>query len=341
MAANLKDVAARAGVSVRTVSNVVSNAAPVAAATREKVLRAIEELQYRPNLAARNLRQGRTGIIGLAIPEFHSPYFGELTGLLVDAAQERGWTVLIDQTAGRPERERGLMRGVAGHAVDGMIISPWSVGPAEMNVQAGAAAASSAPLVVLGEFDSGERCDHVVIDNVAAAREATGHLVALGRRRIAAVGAQPHLHNGTAELRLRGYRQALTAAGLPDDPRQVATVASLHRAEGLRAAVELLDAQDRPDAVFCFSDELALGVVRAAHERGLRVPQDLAVAGFDDIEDGRYAVPALTTVSPDKAEIATLAVQCLADRIYGRLDHLPARRLTARHRLLVRESSAA
>ena len=336
MAAKLKDVAARAGVSVRTVSNVVNNAPAVAPATRERVLRAIDELQYRPNLAARNLRQGRTGLIGLAVPEVSSPYFGEIAERLIDAAQDRGWTVLIDRTDGTAERERRLLEGSERHTVDGMIMSPWSLTPGELGRHS-----ATLPLVVLGEQETGGTADHVAIDNVAAAREATAHLASLGRRRIAAIGLQPQLSNGTAEQRAQGYREALASAGLPHDESMTREVATLHREEGLRAMRELLEARQAPDAVFCFSDELALGALRAAHEAGLRVPADLALVGFDDIEDGRYSVPSLATVSPDKGQIAERALQCLADRVYGRLGHLPARRVTVPHRLVVRETAAA
>lgn len=340
MAAKLKDVAARAGVSVRTVSNVVNNAPSVADSTRERVLHAIDELQYRPNLAARNLRQGRTGLIGLAVPEIRSPYFGEIAELLIDAARERDWTVLIDRTEGTAERERRLLDGSERHTVDGMILSPWSLGPDEL-----ARRSADMPLVVLGEQQTGGTADHVAIDNVAAAREATAHLIASGRRDIAAIGLQPQLTNGTAEQREQGCRQALAAAGLPFSAALTRTVATLHRSEGHRAMRTLLAAAEEdeqrplPDAVFCFSDELALGALRAAREHGLSVPTDLALVGFDDIEDGRFAAPGLTTVAPDKRQIAERALQCLADRVYGRLGHLPARRMTVPHRLVVRESS--
>lgn len=336
MAAKLKDVAERAGVSVRTVSNVVNNAPAVAASTRERVLRAIDELHYRPNLAARNLRQGRTGLIGLAVPEVRSPYFGEIAELLIDAARDRGWTVLIDRTGGAADRERRLLEGSERHTVDGMIMSPWSLMPEELGRHS-----ATMPLVVLGEQETGGTADHVAIDNVAAAREATSHLLALGRRRVAAVGLQPQLSNGTAEQRAQGYRQALTEAGVRVETSLTRPVASLHREEGHRAMRELLQGEPPPDAVFCFSDELALGALRAVREHGLHVPRDVALIGFDDIEDGRYCVPSLATVSPDKRQIAERALQCLADRVYGRLGHLPARLVTVPHRLVIRESAAA
>ncbi|MFI8003136.1 LacI family DNA-binding transcriptional regulator [Streptomyces sp. NPDC086010] len=335
MAARLKDVAALAGVSVRTVSNVVSNAAAVAPATRTRVMAAVEELGYRPNLAARNLRQGRTGLVGVAVPEIHSPYFGRLTGLLIDAAQQRGWTVLLERTGGQAALERRLLDGSEGHQVDGMIISPWSTSPAEL-----AALAGGLPLVVLGELEPEGSIDHVALDNVAAARDAAHHLVATGRRRIAAIGLQSRLGHGTAELRAEGFRRGLREAGGLRPVAEV-EVADLHRTEGARAMRELLRLPGPPDAVFCFSDELALGALRVAAEEGVRVPDDLALMGFDDIEDGRFAAPSLTTVAPDTEQIAERAVQCLSERVLGRLDALPARRIVVSHRLLARESTGA
>ncbi|MEU0298201.1 LacI family DNA-binding transcriptional regulator [Streptomyces sp. NPDC006175] len=334
MAARLKDVAALAGVSVRTVSNVVSNAAAVAPATRARVMAAVEELGYRPNLAARNLRQGRTGLIGVAVPEIHSPYFGALTGLLIDAAQERGWTVLLERTGGRADLERRLLDGSEGHQVDGMIISPWSTSPAGL-----ASLAGGLPLVVLGELEPDGSIDHVALDNVGAARDAARHLVSLGRRRIAAIGLQSGLGHGTAELRAAGFRQGLEEAGLR--PVAEVEVADLHRTEGARALRELLEAHGSVDAVFCFSDELALGAMRVAAEQGVRVPEDLALMGFDDIEDGRFAAPSLTTVAPDREQIAERAVQCLTERVLGRFETLAGRRIVVPHRVVARESTGA
>ncbi|WP_327659733.1 MULTISPECIES: LacI family DNA-binding transcriptional regulator [unclassified Streptomyces] len=330
MSSRLKDVAARAGVSTRTVSNVVSGSASVAAETRRRVQEAIDELGYRPNLAARSLRAGRTGIIGLAIPELHSPYFGELAGLLVDEAQRRSWTVVIDQTRGDADAERRLLTQGGGRAVDGLIISPWALDPAEL-----AATAPSVPLVLLGERSPRGAADRVAVDNVTAADEATSHLIGLGRRRIAAIGLQPHLHNGTALLRAEGHGRALERAGLLVDEAQ-RPVAALHRADGARAMTELLDGPAAPDAVFAFSDELALGALHVAHERGLRVPEDIAIVGFDDIEDGRYSHPPLTTIAPDKQQIAERSLQCLADRIYSPSNDVPPQELIVPHRLLKR-----
>jgi DNA-binding LacI/PurR family transcriptional regulator len=334
--ARLKDVAERAGVSPRTVSNVVNDFPLVAPHTRERVLRVIEELGYRPNAAARSLRGGRSGLVGLVIPEIASPYFGELADLLTRGAENRSWTLLVDQTNGDREREERLMHGMPRQVVDGLIVSPWALSPAELLRRPGAP-----PLVLLGEQDADGLFDHVMIDNVVAAAEATAHLVAAGRRRIAAIGLQPHLANGTARQRHTGYRQALTAAGLPVDAALEVPVTALHRADGAGAMRHLLDGGHRPDAAFCFTDQLALGALRTASERGLRVPGDLAVVGFDDIEDGRYNVPSLSTVAPDKAAIAAQALECLASRLARDGAARAALRVTVGHRLTVRESSVA
>jgi DNA-binding LacI/PurR family transcriptional regulator len=216
--------------------------------------------------------------------------------------------------------------------VDGVVLSPWALSPADLADRTG-----RAPLVLLGEQEPGGVADHVAVDSVAAARDATRHLIGLGRRRIAAVGPQPHLDNGTAARRIEGYRQALAEAGLPHDPALEVPVRRLHRADGAEAARRLLDAG--PDALFCFSDQLALGAMHVLAERGLRVPEDVAVAGFDDIEDGRYANPPLTTVAPDKAAIARAALDCLADRLAREPYTGPARRITVGHRLEVRRST--
>ncbi|MFD5897706.1 MULTISPECIES: LacI family DNA-binding transcriptional regulator [unclassified Streptomyces] len=330
----LKDVAARAGVSVRTVSNVVNGTAAVAEDTRRHVQGVLDEMGYRPNLAARNLRGGRTGLIGLAIPELASPYFGPLAGLLVEAAQRRSWTVIIDQTHGDARAELRLLDPARGRVVDGLIISPWTLSATELST-----AARSIPAVLLGERHPQGLVDRVAVDNVGAADQATTHLLRSGRRRVAALGLQSHLHNGTAEQRRAGYRRALAREGLPADPLLEAEVRALHRADGARAMADLLDRGAAPDAVFAFSDELALGAMHTARLRGMRVPEQIAFVGFDDIEDGLYANPALSTVAPDKEQIAERALQCLADRIYSPGNTVPALDVIVPHQLLLRASS--
>ncbi|WP_444544029.1 LacI family DNA-binding transcriptional regulator [Planomonospora parontospora] len=327
---SLRDVADLAGVSVKTVSNVVNGYAHVAPATRAKVEEALSRLDYRPNLSARNLRRGRTGVIALALPELDAPYFAELSRFVIDAAAEQRWLVVIEQTDGSLERERQILDGVRDHRVDGLIFSPIAIGADEL-----AARTDETALVLLGERIHDGPADHVAIDNVRAARDVTEHLIGLGRTRVAALGAQDSAVSGTAPLRLAGYREALAAHGLGET---VVRVDRYRRADGAAAMAGLLAGGDRPDAVFCFNDLLALGALRAILSRGLRVPEDIALAGLDDIEDGRYSTPTLTTVAPDKAELARIAVDLLRRRIDGRSGHAP-QEVRAGYRLMAREST--
>jgi DNA-binding LacI/PurR family transcriptional regulator len=329
----LRDVASRATVSIKTVSNVVNGYPYVSAATRTRVEQAIAELGYRPNMTARSLRCGRSNVVALGIPFLDMPYFAEIAQHIVQAAAENGWTVLIDQTDGDRERERLVTAGIRDHLIDGLIVSPLALTADDL-----AQRVDPTPLVLLGERIHHGPADHVVIDNIAAAREATLHLVAVGRRRIAALGAQRVDPGVTARLRLQGWREALRQSSLPADPELVAPAEAWRRADGAEAMARLLAAPKAPDAVFCFNDLLALGALRELHERGIGVPDDVAIVGFDDIDDGRFSRPTLTTIAPDKAEIARLAVDLLARRLGPERD-APPREVFARYRLIEREST--
>lgn len=310
MAATLKDVAALAGVSVKTVSNVVNGYAFVKPDNRRRVEDALAATGYRPNMGARNLRRGRTGFIALVVPELSIPYFGELAGLVITAAQKQDWSVLIELTQGTRDRERSTLSSLGPHMIDGAILSPQALEAEDF-----AQLAPGIPLVMLGEHEIDISIDHVAIDNVLAARTAVDHLASLGRRRIAAIGQ--NTHRGTAALRLAGYRAALAEAGLPQPAEYVMPALEYHRRDGAEAMAHLLDLPEPPDAVFCFNDLLAIGALRTAAERGLRVPEDLAVVGFDNTEESAYSLPSLTTIAPEKAVIAHTAVDLIRRRAEG------------------------
>lgn len=305
------DVARRAGVSPRTVSNVVNEFPLVSDELRQRVLHAIEELGYQPNLVARNLRRGRSGMIGLAVPELSVPYFSELAGLVIAEARRHSYTVVVEQTDGDPGREQQLLQQNArGHLFDGLIFSPLGLGETDLRRHAG-----DTPTVLLGEHIEDGPFDHVGLDNVAAARDATAHLIALGRQRIAAIGDQSRARGETGQLRSAGYREALRAGGLRYQPSLVVPASSFHRGSGAEAMARLLDQATVPDAVFCYNDLLAIGAMQAVLQRGLRIPDDIAIVGFDDIEEARYAFPALTTIAPDKGALARRAVAQLFTRL--------------------------
>jgi DNA-binding LacI/PurR family transcriptional regulator len=332
-APRLKDVAQAAGVSVKTVSNVVNGSIHVADDTRLRVQQAIDALGYLPNVTARRLRTGRSGVLALAFPELPSPYFAELAVEVIAAARRHGCTVLMDDTAGDPGAELRIACGLGDPMIDGVILSPLGLDQNEL-----AARDRQIPLVLLGEADYGLVCDHIHIDNVSAARDATQHLIDGGYRRIGAIGWQDPSPRATAQQRLLGYTQALQAAGLPVDQALFPPVRSYFRPDGAAAMRRLLKLPERPDAVFCFNDLMALGAMRAAYEAGLRVPQDIALVGFDDVEEAEYAIPSLTTVAPDKTKIADAAVGTLLHRINEGYAE-PCRLIQPGYRLVVRESS--
>ena len=331
--ASLKDVARLAGVSPKTVSNVIHGYVHITEETRSRVQQALAELNYRPNLSARHLRAGRSGIIALAVPELGIPYFAELAECIIRAAEGHGWTVLIDQTDGLAEREQLVTAGIRDQLIDGLVLSPLALGREDLERRV-----DDTPLVLLGERIHDGPADHVAIDNVAAARSATAHLVEIGRRRIAAIGDQRDVGLGTAQLRLAGFARALRDAGLALDQRLVMPAPSYHRQDGAEAMTRLLDLDEPPDAVFCFNDLMAFGAIRTVLSRGLRVPGDVAVVGFDDIEEGRFSTPTLTTIRPDKGQIARLAVSLLHERLGSGRDQ-PPRELQADFSLVVREST--
>ncbi|HEX2903881.1 MAG TPA: LacI family DNA-binding transcriptional regulator [Jatrophihabitans sp.] len=310
MPVSLKDVASVAGVSIKTVSNVVNEYPFVRAETRARVQAVIEQLGYRPNLSARRLRSGRTGLITLSLPEL-TPYFAELAEHIAVVAEAAGLTVLIDRTGGERDHERLSASGIRRDLSDGTIASPMSMTPADLE-----RLRPGHPIVLLGERLSYVGVDHVAVDSIAAARTATGHLIERGRRAVAAVGTARR-PAGTIAQRQRGYREALRDAGLPVERSLMGDAELLHREDGYRAMQALLQQRPDLDAAFCFNDLLAFGALRALDEAGRRVPDDVAVVGFDDVEECRFSTPPLSSIAPDKRELASTAVQLLQQRIAG------------------------
>ncbi|MCI7457338.1 MAG: LacI family DNA-binding transcriptional regulator [Actinomyces urogenitalis] len=302
----LTDVGRAVGVSAKTVSNVVNGSGWVSDEVRAKVLQAIEDLGYRPNLAARQLRTGSSGLVSLALPDLKEPYFAEMAAAIVDEAERRGRRALISQTRGDRNREIDAIEGLGLPDLDGIIISPLDLQAPDIRERR-----STTPLVTVGEFGGelyGAGASHVGIDNVAAARAATQHLIDQGCRSIAVVGYQEDQTRQTSVQRYAGYRQALSAAGIHFDERLVGTVEVFTRADGAHAVDQILTRGGRFDSLFCFSDSLAFGAVYALSTHGLSVPTDVRLIGFDNTEEGRFSVPPFDTVDPS---ITTLATQCL------------------------------
>ncbi|MGD7790230.1 LacI family DNA-binding transcriptional regulator [Propionibacteriaceae bacterium Y1700] len=330
MAARLKDVAALAGVSIKTASNVINDYPHIRPSTRAKVERAIEELRYRPNLSARQLKHGRAGFLALAVPHLDSPYFSELAARISAEADRLGRIVLLDITGGHLEAERLVAQGMRSHTIDGLIFSPLALDAEEL-----AARSDDVPMVLLGERDAPPGYDHVAVDSVAAADAMVTHLIELGRTRIAPIGHE--VYSGTSSVRLSGHRKALARHGLELPEELVTPVDSYDLEAGYRAMQRLLALPEPPDAVFCFADTLAFGALRACADAGVRVPQDVAVGGFDDISEARFSNPRLTTISHDFAFLTAEVLRLVLARQEGS-DEPPAR-VHVPWQLVVREST--
>lgn len=331
MRATVRDVATLAGVSPKTVSNVINGGVVVRPETRARVEQALAELDYVPNLSARGLRNGRSGAIALTLPEMASAYSAELAQWFVELARERGWTVQLDQTGNDPQRERDLVSRARAHLVDGLILNPVSLSASVL-----ASAEGLPPTVVIGEVEP-EHVDQVHVDSRAAAEQVTEHLVSRGHRRIAIVGAARDTNpTATSELRERGYRAGLASAGIMADPSLRVPLAGWTTSEAASAFGAWLDEHPLPDAVFAFTDSIAFGVLHVLAARGVRVPEQVSVMGFDDIDGAAYAIPALSTVSFDRRAFATAALDLLTRRIEDR--SAPPETVVIPHRIVERAS---
>jgi DNA-binding LacI/PurR family transcriptional regulator len=305
----LADVAMKVGVSSKTVSNVVNGTGWVSDAVRQQILLAIDELGYRPNLAARQLRGGSSGLLGLCIPNLREQYFAEFASEFVAAADSRDLTVLVTQSNGNHAVELSMLENENLPALDGLVFSPLALTAEET-----AARRSTVPLVLIGEHGlslASETIAHVGPDNVAAAAEATRYLIESGRTRIAAVGLERGSVGTTAEVRFAGYSQALAEAGIPLDPSLLVEVERYGRADGSRAIEELLARNVEFDAVFCFNDTLAFGAMYTLGANRIAVPDRVLVVGFDNVEEGTFTIPPLPTIDPGVSASANLILDLL------------------------------
>ncbi|MDR0959709.1 MAG: LacI family transcriptional regulator [Propionibacteriaceae bacterium] len=333
MSVTMKEVAERAEVSISTVSNVLNGYAHIRPKTRARVEAAIEELGYRVNMPARQLRIGRTGVIGLALPELSLAYWGEFADSVMRAAQSREIGVLIEVTDACRKRVLEVLDSPYRRITDGLLVVPNGLEPHETDLLD-----VPYPLVVLGERIFGAPADHVTMANTEGARAAVAHLASRGCRRIATLGAREGEVMGSATLRLRGYHEALADAGLPEDPDLVVTANPWTRATGAAAVRELLARGIDVDAIFAMNDAMALGALHELHRQGVEVPNEVAVIGFDDIGDAEYYEPALSSIAPGRDEIAERAVDMLLARIAG--ETAEPRLVLADYQVMERQSTA-
>lgn len=308
---NITDVARRAGVSITTVSRVLNNTGgyPVKAATRERVLSAVEELGYRPNDLARGLLSKRSRTIGLLIPDISNPYYPELSLGVEDTAYENGYSVIFCNTSRQAEKLEHYVDVLLQKRADGIII-------------AGGGTDFAPVLRAIGDFEvqvtvvgrHGTPFPSVQIDNVHAARKAISHLLDLGHERIAFISGPMNL--SSVQDRLDGYRSSLEQFGGAREDRLVRE-GDFQYESGYRAALSLLRDSDPPTAIFAANDRMAIGAISAALDTGLGVPDELSVVGFDDIAMARYVRPTLTTVSLSDYEMGVAAMRSMLRLLRG------------------------
>ena len=319
-----------AGVSATTVSHVFSGKRLVSAATRERVLDVVETLGYRPNNVARNLRTRQSKMVAVIVPDITNPFYAVLARGLADAVEGADYGTYVCNTDGALAREHRFMEDVLDHGVDGVVMGSVTVPPDVVTRLADL----GTPFVCMHRGIEHPLVDTIWADDVSGAREATAHLLAGGVDRVAMIDGP-----GDTGGRLEGYREALAEAGAPFRDELVVH-GDWTRHGGHDAMCRLLELPERPSAVFCANDLMAIGAMDAAHEAGLRIPEDLRLAGFDDIEAATLVNPALTTVQNPSYETGRTAGELLLDRMTGRHGR-GQRSAVLPCRLVVRGSSAA
>jgi LacI family transcriptional regulator len=329
----IRDIAAGAGVSIATVSRVLNGRPDVSTATREAVLRVVREQGFSMNRSARALSGGRTGLIGVTLPMVHVEYFSRILWGASEALYEHDMRVVLCPTMHEREREGTLLESLLQGTTDGALLLLTR----ESHDALVALERQGYPFVVLDpRHPVGDSAPVVGAGHLGGAKAATEHLLSLGHRRIGVITG-PHGWVATVQ-RLDGYQVSLAAAGLQSDPKLIAK-GNFTNDSGYWAALELLSLRKPPTAIFAMNDEMAVGAMRAAEERGLEIPRDLSIVGFDDLEKTQIVTPSLTTVRQPLAEMGRMAVSLLT-RLLER-QPIEAMRVELATKLVVRESTAA
>jgi len=310
--ATIKEVARVAGVSYTTVSHVLNQTRPVSASARESVMAAVAVLGYVPSALARSLKSKTTGTIGLIIPNNTNPYFSEVARGIEDSCYAAGYSVILCNSDDDPAKQRDYLNMLLTKRCDGLIVATLGFADGELLRK------MQVPTILLDRArkDMAEdlAIDLIAVDNVAGGVLAGRHLLALGRKRIACISGPADI--AISQERIAGLRQSLVAADT-DLLDSLHVCADFSSGGGYAAACSLLDRESsqRPDAIFCCNDLMAIGALRAAAERAIAVPQALAVVGFDDIDLAQFVHPTLTSVAQNTRKMGQLTATCLLARI--------------------------
>ena len=328
----IREIAGLAGVSVATVSRVMNGRGDVAPETRELVQRIVREQGYTTSRTARGLSAGRTGLIGATVPLVYPAYFSFILAGAAEALYERDMRLVLCPTQHEHAREVSLLERMMHGTTDGGLL----ILPQESSDELESLLLHGYRFVVVDPLQPlNERIPSVSAAHSAGADIAVKHLLSLGHRRIACITG-PRGWIATEE-RLRGYQAALAAAGILPEPELVVD-SDFEIAQGHRAARRLLDLHEPPTAVFAFNDNIAIGVLQAARERGIRVPDELSVIGFDDVEAAEIVTPQLTTIRQPLEELGRMAVSLLERLLEGQ--RIEALHVELRTQLVVRQTTA-
>ena len=327
----MADVAREAGVSVMTVSNVLNERIPVGEPTRARVMAAVEALGYEVNLTARNLRAGRTDTVALVVPSFHD-YFGELADEIAPLIEAGGRHLVLERTSANAEQEMEALSVARLQIYDGVLLSV-----AGLNLELLGRVRTAKPIVLLGEIDVPDHLNHVRLANETGARLATAHMIEHGARRVLALGCRFDAAHVMATDRRLGWERAHHAAGLAVDPALVVPVGDYTSLSAYDAMREVIARGTAFDAVFAVTDIVALGALSALAESRLRVPVDVQLAGFDNLDMSRFIPPGITSVDANHKGVAEAAVRLLHRQMEGRAG--PAEHIVEPVRLVVRGST--
>lgn len=330
----IKDIAAQTGVSIATVSHAFRNPGRVSDRTRIKVLEAAERLGYSPNHQAASLRTARSGNIVAIIPDITGSYNSRIIKGIERVAHSRGYSVLLGNTQGSEEREKEYAAMIKSRQADGIILMshriPFKTDTLDTHGK------GLPPIVNGSEFTGDEGIPSVLIDDRQAAIDAVTHLLDLGHRKIGVITGD--MESTSSQRRLEGYHQAMQQAGLEAGDHHVIHGEYTMKG-GERAALEILGKESQPTAIFCFSDEIAIGCVHSLRNHGIDVPGDISIVGFDDVPMAKYCAPPLTTIAQPAEDVGATCATILLDIIDGGKP-LHFRHILP-HKLIVRESTRA
>jgi len=326
----MSDVAKLANVSPATVSRVLSHPELVSVKTRKKVMEVIKQVNYKPHLVARQFRTQETKIILVVVPDITSAFFSKVLRGIEHVAIEHGYQVILGDTEDTVEREKEYVNLLLQKQADGMVLLT-----ARLNKKSLEEISKNYPIVLACEYIDGLNIPTVSIDNISSAIKATEHLINLGHTKIAHITGS--INVVLSRDRLRGFQQAMLSHNLEVESVYIQEGDSSFES-GYQQMLKLLALEEPPTAVFAFNDDMAMGAIKAAKERGITIPDDLAIVGFDNIKMSSIIEPNLTTVDQPKYEIGKKAMELLIRLING---ELPKKQIVLKDKLMIRESTCS